>query len=82
MLLANGRLANAAPQSLRLQMRGHPMPKEFTCPSCGSQSVVYPQSPDDDASVVCRTCGTYLGTLSQFRRLLQSPGAGTCLSGC
>ena len=51
------------------------MSDEFACPSCGSQSVVYPHAAEDDAGVVCRTCGAYLGTLAQFRRLVERVAA-------
>jgi transcription elongation factor Elf1 len=53
-----------------------PMSDEFTCPSCGRQSVVYPRAAEDDAAgVVCRTCGAFLGTLAQFRRLVERVAA-------
>jgi transcription elongation factor Elf1 len=69
-------------------MQGHPMSqrlsKDFTCPNCRSQSVVYPDALADEAGVICRSCGTSLGTLAQFRRLVeQRPAhAGIPPSGC
>jgi transcription elongation factor Elf1 len=51
------------------------MSDEFACPSCGRQSVVYPRAAEDDAGVVCRTCGAFLGTLSQFRRFVERVAA-------
>jgi transposase-like protein len=58
-----------------------PMSEEFACPTCRRQSVIYPDAREDDARVVCRTCGTSFGTLSQFRRFVerftQGAGAGT-----
>jgi hypothetical protein len=47
------------------------MSEEFACPNCERQSVVYPHGAEDDARVVCRTCGTFLGTLAQFRRFIE-----------
>jgi ribosomal protein S27E len=66
-------------------MRGYPMSEEFTCPNCRSQSVVYPDAQDDgEARVLCRTCGTFLGTLAQFRRRVEArtARAATFTSGC
>jgi transcription elongation factor Elf1 len=51
------------------------MSDEFACPSCGCQSVVYPHAAEDDAGVMCRTCGTFLGTLAQFRRFVERVAA-------
>ena len=47
------------------------MSEEFACPNCLRQSVIYPDAPEDDARVICRTCGTVLGTLAQFRRFVE-----------
>jgi len=47
------------------------MSDEFTCHNCRRQSVIYSDETRDDARVVCRTCGTSLGTLAQFRRLVE-----------
>jgi transcription elongation factor Elf1 len=45
------------------------LPREFTCPNCQRQSVNYP--PDDQLSVTCHSCGTFLGTLAEFRRFVK-----------
>jgi transcription elongation factor Elf1 len=60
------------------------MSEEFACPKCRRQSVIYPDATEDYARVVCRTCGTQLGTLAQFRRFVERPAtkAGTETSGC
>jgi hypothetical protein len=58
------------------------MSEEFTCHNCRSQSVIYPEASDDDARVVCRGCGTFLGTLAQFRRRVEPTPAGPFTSGC
>jgi hypothetical protein len=60
------------------------MPEEFSCPNCRCQSVIYPDATDDDAGVVCRTCGMFLGTVAQFRRSVErrAPGASTVTSRC
>jgi hypothetical protein len=46
------------------------MPEEFACPKCSCQSVIYPDLPEDDECVVCRSCGTVIATVSQFRRFI------------
>jgi len=54
------------------------MSEDFSCPNCRRQSVTYVDTAEDDAGVVCRTCGTFLGTLAQFRRFVARrapPGA-------
>jgi hypothetical protein len=60
------------------------MQEEFTCPKCSCQSIIYPDLPDDDDHVVCRTCGTFLGSVRQFRRFVERrpvrPGAA--VTGC
>ena len=33
------------------------MPEEFACPNCRGQSVTYPDTTEDHARVVCRSCG-------------------------
>ena len=60
------------------------MTEEFACPNCSSQSVVYPDDPDDDEYVVCRACGTILATVAQFRRFVEGQlvPSGAPLSGC
>lgn len=60
------------------------MSEEFTCPNCMCQSVIYPKNAADDERVTCRTCGTFLATLPQFRRLIeQRPRRhGIHTSGC
>ena len=60
------------------------MTEEFACPNCSSQSVVYPDDPDDDEYVVCRACGTVLATVAQFRRFVEGQlvPSGAPLSGC
>lgn len=47
------------------------MSDEFACYKCRRQSVIYPDEAEDDARVLCRTCGTSLGTLAQFRRFVE-----------
>ena len=58
---------------------------EFTCPSCGSQSVCYPERTQMWRIVTCRACGTKLGTLAEFRRFVHChtvlPASGV-VSGC
>src|SRR5215510_2118736 len=60
------------------------MQEEFTCPKCSCQSIIYPDLPDDDDYVVCRTCGAFLGSVRQFRRFVERrpvrPGAA--VTGC
>jgi len=61
------------------------MTEEFTCPKCSSQSVIYPDLPEeDDEYVVCRGCGTILASVRQFRRFVERrpvrPGA--VVTGC
>jgi transcription elongation factor Elf1 len=60
------------------------MSQEFACPNCRRQSVVYADAAEDDARVVCRTCGTFLGMLTQLRRFLErrAPGPNVQTSGC
>jgi transcription elongation factor Elf1 len=60
------------------------MPEEFACPNCRGQSVTYPDTTEDHARVVCRSCGTFLGTLAQFRRFVERrfAGAGADTSRC
>ena len=40
------------------------MSEEFAGPNCRRQSVIYPDATQDHGRVDCRTCGTFLGTLS------------------
>jgi hypothetical protein len=58
--------------------------KEFACPKCASQSVVYPAIPADDEYVTCRGCGAVLATLAQFRRFIERHllSRGDPVSGC
>jgi len=53
------------------------MSEEFACPNCRRQSVIYSDMTEDHARVVCRTCGTFLGTLAQFRRFVERRFIGT-----
>jgi hypothetical protein len=55
---------------------------EFACPNCRSQSVNYPATAED--SVTCRTCGTLLGTLAEFRRFVwrRADRSDALISGC
>jgi len=60
------------------------MQEEFTCPKCSCQSIIYPDLPDDDDYVVCRTCGTFLGSVRQFRRFVERRPVrpGEAVTGC
>ena len=60
------------------------MPEEFSCPNCRRQSVIYPDAKADHTRVVCRSCGTFLGTLTQFRLFVErgAPGVGMDTSRC
>jgi transcription initiation factor TFIIIB Brf1 subunit/transcription initiation factor TFIIB len=60
------------------------MSEEFACPNCRRQSVIYPQSVEDNARIVCRTCGTFLGTLASLRRFVErrASGGGAQTSRC
>jgi transcription elongation factor Elf1 len=60
------------------------MPDEFACPNCHCQSVVYPDDTADDDTVLCRSCGTVLGTLNQFRRYIErwTQNHGPFTTGC
>jgi|HubBroStandDraft_6_1064221.scaffolds.fasta_scaffold1774840_1 hypothetical protein len=61
------------------------MKDELVCLNCGSPSVVYPDSIDDEAAYVfCRGCGMNMGTLAQFRLTVQRVPAvfASSVSGC
>jgi transcription elongation factor Elf1 len=60
------------------------MPEEFSCPSCGSPSVLYCDAADDDERVVCGTCGTFLATRIEFRKFVEGRAvrSGLHTSGC
>jgi hypothetical protein len=55
---------------------------EFACPNCRSQSVNYPEAAEQ--AVTCRTCGTLLGTLAEFRRFVwrHAIRSDASVSGC
>jgi len=55
------------------------MPEEFACPNCRRQSVIYPDATEDHTRVVCRSCGSFLGTLAQFRRFVERHGPGASM---
>jgi ribosomal protein S27AE len=48
------------------------MTEEFSCPNCHSPSVLYSDAADDDERVLCGTCGTFLATRVEFRKLVES----------
>jgi ribosomal protein S27AE len=60
------------------------MTEEFSCPSCGSPSVLYCDAADDDERVVCGTCGMFLATRVEFRKFVHGRPvrSGTQISGC
>ena len=68
----------------RLDCRRNSMVKEFACPKCSSQSVVYPDIRADEEFVLCRTCGATIATLCQFRKLVECHfiSSGAHFSGC
>ena len=41
---------------------------EFSCPTCGSPAVVFPDRLERHAPVKCQRCATVLCTLGDFRR--------------
>jgi hypothetical protein len=41
---------------------------EFSCPTCGSPAVVFPERLDKHAPVKCQRCEAVLCTLGEFRR--------------
>jgi hypothetical protein len=41
---------------------------EKGCPACGSSTVIYPENFDLNSPVVCRQCGTSLGTWRTFEQ--------------
>ena len=47
------------------------MTEEFSCPNCGSPSVLYSDDAEDDERVVCGTCGTFLATRVEFRKFVE-----------
>jgi transcription elongation factor Elf1 len=49
---------------------GATMTEEFSCPNCGSPSVLYCDAAEDDEHVVCGTCGTFLATRVEFRKFV------------
>jgi hypothetical protein len=66
-------------------MKDELMKDELVCLNCGSPSVVYPDSIDDEAAYVfCRGCGMNMGTLAQFRLTVQRVPAvfASSVSGC
>jgi transcription elongation factor Elf1 len=60
------------------------MAEDFSCPSCGSPSVIYPNAGEDKGHVLCRACGEFLATRGQFRRFVEGRAArlGLHTSGC
>jgi hypothetical protein len=80
----------AARRMVAMQYRGntmqdrltHELPREFTCPNCQRQSVNYPS--DERQAVTCRSCGTRLGTLAEFRRFVEyrAVRSNALASGC
>ncbi len=55
-----------APQQWRTRWR-----KSLLCRNCASISVVYHDTSNDDAAVMCGGCGMFLATRGQFRQLLE-----------
>jgi transcription elongation factor Elf1 len=54
------------------------MTEEFGCPNCGSPSVLYcDAAAEDDEHVVCGTCGMFLATRIEFRKLVEGSGVGS-----
>jgi hypothetical protein len=47
---------------------------EFSCPTCGSPAVVFPERLDRNAPVKCQRCTAVLCTLGEFRRYADARG--------
>ncbi len=56
--------------------------EDFVCTNCGRQSVIYTGAADEDARVVCRSCGAFLGMLAQFRRTVTRREPASITSRC
>lgn len=61
------------------------MSEGFACWQCEGSSVVLPRENCDDAHVTCRKCGALMGTMTEFRGIIESElprRYGAPLTGC